>query len=62
MDKVKKNRDNIARECRFTSLTNIKTMLFSVRQRNNYSNSEKKGIFQVLDPFELLLQMYMKDD
>ena len=61
MDKVKKNRENIARECRFTSLTNIKTMLFSVKQRNNYSNSEKKGIYQVLDPFELLLQMYMKD-
>ena len=61
MDKVKKNRENIARECRFTSLTNIKTMLFSVKQRNNYSNSKKKGIYQVLDPFELLLQMYMKD-
>ena len=41
MDKVK-NRENIVRECRFTSLTNIKTMLFSVKQRNNYSNLEKK--------------------
>ena len=61
MDKVKKNRENIVRECRFTSLTNIKTMLFSVKQRNNYSNLEKRGINQILDPFELLLQMYMND-
>ena len=34
MDKEKNKRDNIIRECRFTSLINIKTMLFSVRQRN----------------------------
>ena len=61
MDKAKNNRENVIRECRFTSLTNIKTMLFSVRQRNNYSNPEKKGIFQVLDPIELLLQMYLND-
>lgn len=61
MDKAKNKRDNIMRECRFTSLTNIKSMLFSVRQRNNYSNPDKKGINQVLDPIELLLQLYLND-
>ena len=61
MDKIKNNRENIIRECRFTSLTNIKSMLFSVRQRNNYSNSEKKGIKQILDPIELLLQLQLND-
>jgi small GTP-binding protein len=61
MDKAKTDRANVIRECRFTSLTNIKTMLFSVRQRNNYSNSKSKGIAQVLDPIELLLQMYLND-
>lgn len=61
MDKVKSKRENIMRECRFTSLTNIKPMLFSVRQRNNYSNQDKKGISQILDPIELFLQMYYND-
>ena len=61
MDKAKNNRENVIRECRFTSLTNIKIMLFSVRQRNNYSNPDKKGISQVLDPIEMLLQIYLND-
>ena len=63
MDIVKddKSRSNIVRECRFKQLKNIETMLFSVKNRNNYNNPEKRGIKQVLDPIELYIQMYYKD-
>ena len=63
MDIVKddKIRSNIVRECRFKQLKNIETMLFSVKNRNNYNNPEKRGIKQVLDPIELYIQMYYKD-
>tara|TARA_A100001015_G_scaffold294236_1_gene371762 strand:- start:767 stop:1423 length:657 start_codon:yes stop_codon:yes gene_type:complete len=63
MDIIKddKSRSNIVRECRFKQIKNIETMLFSVKNRNNYNNPEKKGIKQVLDPIELYIQMYYKD-
>ena len=58
MDKIKNSRQNIIRESRLPHLTNKHSMLFSVRQRMNYNDSSKKGIFQILDPIEELLKMY----
>ena len=63
MDRIKSNdgRQIIIRESRLPHLKNKHSMLFSVRQRMNYNDSKKKGIFQVLDPIEELLKIYSKN-
>ena len=40
--KDNKMRENVIRECRFSSFKNINTMLLSVKERYNYSTSGKK--------------------
>tara|TARA_B110000208_G_scaffold16130_1_gene19296 strand:- start:8030 stop:8695 length:666 start_codon:yes stop_codon:yes gene_type:complete len=63
MDKIKdeSSRKSMMRECRFPSLKNVKSILFSVRQRTTYNQTNKKGIQQILDPIEQVLQRYTND-
>ena len=57
MDKIKKNnRQNVIRECRIGNFKNVKPMLFSVKQRNNYNDMEKKE----LNKYWILLRNYYK--